>query len=249
MRSTGKRPDGATYVSLLKACDVTHDLPRALQYFSEMLSDGLVPDGGIYNMMIACCASGRDADRAFTIADSMEANGLKLDQYSFTSLLDACAATKDIARAIEVLQRMSEANIPATLFTYNTLIKLYASLDQLDLCATVLSDLTAAGLRPDSYSFGPVVCSQLRDLDLAGIRATIDRMIGVYGLTPTAYIWNVALECAAKVGDRSAGQALLAQMSAVNHMTGKVCAMFDPPLECSHLPLERIPRAPKVNNF
>eukprot|EP00163_Fabomonas_tropica_P024822 TRINITY_DN4277_c0_g2_i3.p1 TRINITY_DN4277_c0_g2~~TRINITY_DN4277_c0_g2_i3.p1 ORF type:complete len:474 (+),score=82.40 TRINITY_DN4277_c0_g2_i3:201-1622(+) len=117
--------DVVMITTLIHACALQKDAPRALELFQDIITAGDQPTEVTFTALAHACARRPDYfQKALEMLDRMKGFGLKMDQHAYHVMLNACAQLGHTDFAEEVLSTMME-EYPPDQISLGTLLSVY----------------------------------------------------------------------------------------------------------------------------
>lgn len=178
-KAEGVEPTSFLYNALIGKLGKARRIDDCLHYFTEMRALGIRPTSVTYGTIVNALTRVSDEKFAEEIFEEMEsATNYKPRPAPYHSLMQYFLATKrDRSKVLAYYERMRSKGIEPTLHTYKLLIDTHATLEPVDMRAAeaVLSDMTTAGVQPESVHYASLVHANGCVLhDLPAARAIFD---------------------------------------------------------------------------
>jgi pentatricopeptide repeat protein len=197
--SEGVEPSVFLYNAVIGKLGKARRIDDCLFYFGDMQAKDIRPSSVTYGTLVnALCRTSEErfAEEMFDEMESMPNYRPRAAPYN--SIIQYFLNTKrDHRKVLAYYERMKAKNIKPTSHTYKLLIESHASLEPVDLGAaeTVLAEMKAAGVQPESVHYGSLIHAKGCVLhDMAGARAAFDAVLADGTVRPTDNLYQNLLE-------------------------------------------------------
>merc|ERR1719512_710448 len=129
---------------------------------------------------------------------------------AFNIAIDACASNKDMARAKELGEEMQPKHA-CNIVTFNTLMKGYTAAGDIKTARSILHEMEAAGVAPDSASFSCLLGGALRlghFTEAWGFIEEMDRR----SIAPDSYVVSIMMQATRKATNAKDADRLLTML-------------------------------------
>ncbi|CAM9219017.1 unnamed protein product, partial [Scytosiphon promiscuus] len=184
LRRKGVQPDVISFNSAIGACASGGKWEAALQLLELMPSEGVTPDLMTYNIALDACVKGGQWEMAMSLFEELVVlssgddgdENLRPDLYTYNTLMTVFSNAGMLPRALELLEEAKAGGLSPDVVTYSTLIRACerSMPSQPEVALQLVSDMEAAGVRPNNTTFVSVALSlgragrPLECLDLLG---------------------------------------------------------------------------------
>ena len=195
----GVEPTVFLYNAVIGKLGKARRIDDCLYYFGDMQNRSVIPTSVTYGTLVNALCRTSEERFAEEMFDEMESRpNYKPRAAPYNSIIQYFLNTKhDRAKVLAYYERMQKLNIKPTNHTYKLLIETHASLQPVNLEAaeTVLRDMKAAGMFPDSVHYGTLIHAKGCVMhDMAGARATFDSVLGEGRIRPNDNLYQNLLE-------------------------------------------------------
>ncbi|KAG1326177.1 putative ATP-citrate synthase beta chain protein 1 [Cocos nucifera] len=158
MKAAGLRPTTISYNAVIDACGKGGvDLQFTLEFFREMLHDGLCPDRKTFNSLLAACSRAGHLEDARVMFDEMIHLGIGRDIYTYNTFIDAICKCGNMELAVQVMLDMPTNNVRPNVVTYSTLMDGYSKLEQFDEALKIYEKMKSLKIRLDRVCYNTLL--------------------------------------------------------------------------------------------
>ncbi|TVU35590.1 hypothetical protein EJB05_17488, partial [Eragrostis curvula] len=185
-----RKPDACSYNTIIDGLCRRGDLAKALDLFSEMVTNGIAPTVVTYTTVIHWLAREGCFDEALKIFDEMGRRGISPNLITYSSLIDGLCKGGRAASALELLDRMIKEKKLPNMITYSSVIDGLCKECRLNEAMEVLDRMRLQGRKPDAGLFGKLIvglCDAGRAVEAANY---LDEMV-LAGIQPNRVTWSL----------------------------------------------------------
>nr|XP_010914579.1 pentatricopeptide repeat-containing protein At2g31400, chloroplastic [Elaeis guineensis] len=158
MKAAGLRPTTISYNAVIDACGKGGvDLQFTLEFFREMLHDGLCPDRKTFNSLLAACSRAGHLEDARVMFDEMIRLGMGRDIYTYNTFIDAICKCGNMELAVQVMLDMPTNNVCPNVVTYSTLMDGYSKLEQFDEALKIYEKMKSLKIQLDRVCYNTLL--------------------------------------------------------------------------------------------
>eukprot|EP01064_Diplonema_japonicum_P010020 TRINITY_DN17397_c0_g1_i1.p1 TRINITY_DN17397_c0_g1~~TRINITY_DN17397_c0_g1_i1.p1 ORF type:complete len:362 (+),score=57.61 TRINITY_DN17397_c0_g1_i1:98-1183(+) len=166
-------PDAATVAAVLHGLVKRGKHREALKAAEVFQTQGAPFTQHSYNILISSCS---DMYEAYKIADMMKAAGFAPDEVTYGSMLKVCARSLDTEASRDVMSEMRKRMTP-TVREWTGYMTVFKEARQVDEVLNIWEDMKAAGITPNSISYGTVIKAQCNGLKETGLEKYKDKAL------------------------------------------------------------------------
>lgn len=168
-------------------------LARARRVLEAMQAAGVGPTVVTYNTLIdACVSAGEPTEAMFGVLSALVAQGHRPDVVTYTTLLKHFSREGDVVAARWLMREMeADAGVVRDAQAYNCLTDALTKQGLMREAVGVLTRMTAAGLTPDSATFGALMDGYARVGDAAAAEGLYRALCG-RGEGESGREWRIA---------------------------------------------------------
>ena len=156
----GLVPNLVSYSTAVAAYARVAEPEQAARLVRRMRDAGVTPDTVTYNALLDAHVRAGQLHQAQALVRRMERSeaGERADVVSYTILLSGLARRGRLSEAARWLEHMEyNATVAPDATTYNTLMAGYASRSMWAAMDKLIGRMRDAGIRPDEYTYGPIL--------------------------------------------------------------------------------------------
>lgn len=186
MRAFGFTPDAKHYTSLVFACGVVGDIPRAEAALTEMLTQGLETTTVTWNALLNGLRKGEGTFAQMKpVVKKMRATGAEPDCMTYSVLLQACKREGRVNTAQRIYAAFLEArSVPGErISVHREALENFAPAAMVDACETVTAQMRAEGLHLTRRMHQLLIAAYAAELDYGKMAKALSAMLDE-GLTP-----------------------------------------------------------------
>lgn len=214
MVDLGVRPNVIVFSTVIEACVVHADVPRALMLFKRMMQHHrLMPNVIVYTQLLNVCAKAGDLETAISTVNKMTVAGIKRDIVSYNTLFDTYAEATSPengpgqwSNCLKLLEAMRNGGIKPDKRTYDALIKVCSRGGLIKKALEVLDLMHKHSLLPDVQTYTMLIHAYANATSLENVmkhsrecRRLLD-VIKDKGLIPNVWVYNALVRVHTKGG-------------------------------------------------
>ncbi|KAG6532051.1 hypothetical protein ZIOFF_005889 [Zingiber officinale] len=167
MKSRRCPPDIVTYNILIGCFCTRGKLDLALEALDRLLDDKCQPTVVTFTILIEAALLQGGIGDAMKFLDEMMSQGLQPDNYTYTAIIRGLCREGMVDAAYEFLKSLPSRECDPDVMSYNVLLRGLLSykrwedgekvVGKLDRAKQLLDDMISRGLKPDSYSYDPLI--------------------------------------------------------------------------------------------
>ncbi|KAG0470553.1 hypothetical protein HPP92_017253 [Vanilla planifolia] len=197
MKDSRIRPNIISYNAVIDACGKGgEDIDVTIEFFREMLQDGICPDRRTFNSLLAGCSRAGRLEDARILFDEMIDVGIGRDIYTYNTFIDVLCKGGNMELAVEVIPDMLANNVQPNVVTYSTLMDGYAKLERHDKALNLYMEMRLLGMQLDRVCYNTLlsiyvktgryeeiafVCNEMQVMGIDKDTVTYNSLITGYG--------------------------------------------------------------------